>query len=139
MNPPERDLYTDGASRGNPGNAGAGVILFGPGGEIEAAVKKSLGVCTNNEAEYRALILGLEEALRRKNRRLRIFLDSELIVRQLQGVYRIKNSRLSGLAAEAKKLLSFLEEYTIEHIPRDRNTLADRLANEAIDEALSKK
>ncbi|HPL63924.1 MAG: ribonuclease HI family protein [Syntrophales bacterium] len=138
MNPPERDLYTDGASRGNPGNAGAGAILIGPGGDIEAALKKSLGVCTNNEAEYKALILGLEEALRMKNRRLRIFLDSELIVRQLQGVYRIKNSRLSGLAAEARNLLSFLDGYTIEHIPRERNAMADRLANEAIDEALGK-
>ncbi len=101
-------LFTDGASRGNPGQAGAGIILKRPNGEVLCTAKLYLGTCTNNEAEYRALNLGLAEALRNKYRALRIFLDSELVVRQLAGIYKIKNSNLAKLSEETRRLLSFL-------------------------------
>ncbi len=130
-------LYTDGASRGNPGEAGAGIVLYDPDGPDKGPVleeKKYLGVCTNNEAEYRALILGLEEALKLKFLKLTIHLDSELVVRQMEGIYKIKNGNLSRFASEAKRLLAGLEEYRLTHVPRTKNREADRLANEAIDE-----
>lgn len=130
-------LFTDGASRGNPGHAGAGIVLRGPDGAIVCRAKRFLGVCTNNEAEYRALNMGLETALRGKYRNLQIYLDSELVVRQLEGTYKIKNTRLSELSKESKRLLSFLDSYSIRHIPRKENAAADKLANEAIDEHLS--
>ncbi|MEN6464651.1 MAG: ribonuclease HI family protein [Syntrophaceae bacterium] len=130
-------LFTDGASRGNPGQAGAGVVLRGPDGGIVCCGKKFLGVCTNNEAEYRALNMGLETALKQKYRALEIYLDSELVVRQLEGIYKIKNARLSELSKESKRLLSFLDSYSIRHIPREKNAAADKLANEAIDDHLS--
>jgi ribonuclease HI/probable phosphoglycerate mutase len=130
-------LFTDGASRGNPGHAGAGVVLAGPDGRIVCCEKKFLGICTNNEAEYRALNIGLETALKEKFRNLKIYLDSELVVRQIEGVYKIKNTRLSELYKESKRLLSFLDSYSIEHIPRKENSAADKLANEAIDDHLS--
>ena len=134
MNENYATLYTDGASRGNPGKAGAGIILYDPNGHILCESKKYLGICTNNEAEYRALILGLETALRMQQHHARIFLDSELVVRQMEGLYKIKNANLSRFATEAKKLLASFKHYTIQHVPRHRNAEADRLANEAIDE-----
>ena len=130
-------LFTDGASRGNPGHAGAGIVLRGPDGGIVCCEKKFLGTCTNNEAEYRALNIGLETALKEKYRNLKIYLDSELVVRQLEGIYKIKNTRLSELSKESKRLLSFLDSYSIQHIPREKNSAADKLANEAIDDHLS--
>ncbi len=130
------NLYTDGASRGNPGHAGAGAVLIDEKGAVVATGKKYLGLCTNNVAEYRALILGLEEALRMHCRRLRIFLDSELLVNQINGSYRVKNENLKGLMQDVRKLLSFLDGYTVQHIGRSGNHLADGLANEALEEAL---
>lgn len=128
-------LYTDGASRGNPGKAGGGAILYDESGQIISSAKNFLGVCTNNIAEYRALILGLEEALSNGCRCLRIFLDSELLVKQINGSYRVKNGNLIKLMKDVRKLLSFLDEYSVEHIERNKNKAADRLANEAIDES----
>jgi ribonuclease HI/probable phosphoglycerate mutase len=130
------NLYTDGASRGNPGHGGAGAALTDTKGAVVATAKKYLGQCTNNVAEYRALIMGLEEALKIHCRRLRIFLDSELLVNQINGSYRVKNENLKGLMQEVRKLLSFLDGYTVQHIGRSGNHLADGLANEAIEEAL---
>jgi len=130
-------LFTDGASRGNPGQAGAGIVLRGPDGGVACCEKKFLGICTNNEAEYKALNLGLETALKQKCLSLEIFLDSELVVRQLEGIYKIKNARLSELSRESKRLLSLFDSYSISHIPREKNAAADRLANEAIDDHLS--
>jgi ribonuclease HI len=129
-------LYTDGASRGNPGNGGAGIALYDEDGNIHATAKRFLGTCTNNEAEYKALILGLEESLKRKCRKLSIFLDSELLVRQINGIYKVKNKNLQDLMKEVRKLLSFFDEYTVEHVNRSKNKVADQLANDAIDEAL---
>jgi ribonuclease HI len=132
-------LYSDGASRGNPGNGGGGAVLYDGSGTVIATVKRYLGVCTNNEAEYRALMLGLEEALKREIKNLTIFLDSELLVRQITGIYRVKNKNLQGLMHEVRKLLSRLDTYTVEHVMREKNRVADSLANEAIDEALRSK
>lgn len=129
------NLYTDGACRGNPGYGGAGAVLVDEEGQTVATVKKFLGLCTNNVAEYAALILGLEEALKRRCRRLHIFLDSELLVKQISGAYRVKSSHLKVMMIDVRRLLSSLEGYTVEHVERGRNHVADRLANEAIDEA----
>ena len=104
-------------------------------GEIVAALRHSLGHCTNNIAEYRALILGLEEALKKQYSQLNIFLDSELLVNQIKGSYKVKNENLKILMSEVRKLLSYFDSYKIEHIDRSLNHMADKLANEAIDEA----
>ena len=129
-------LFTDGACRGNPGAGGAGAVLVNPDDTVVATAKKFLGHCTNNIAEYRALILGLEEALRQGCRSLTIFMDSELLVRQIQGTYRVKNPALIPLMGEVRALLSRFDTWEVDHVPRNENALADRLANEAIDEAL---
>lgn len=130
------NLYTDGACRGNPGQGGAGAVLIDEKGNIFATQKTALGLCTNNIAEYKALILGLEEALKRKCRSLHIFLDSELLVNQINGQYKVKNENLKVLMHDVKKLLSYLDSYTVRHIERSQNHIADKLANEAIDEAI---
>jgi len=133
---PVVNLYSDGACRGNPGQGGAGAVLVDETGEIVATVRRSLGHCTNNIAEYRALILGLEEALKKRYGRLNIFLDSELLVNQIKGSYKVKNENLKILMFEVRKLLSYFDSYKIEHIDRSQNHMADKLANEAIDEAM---
>ena len=129
-------LYTDGACRGNPGNGGAGAVLFDNQGYAVTTAKRFLGTCTNNEAEYAALILGLEEALSGGHKTIEVFLDSELLVRQINGVYRVKNSRLKELMKEVQRYLALFDAYTVKHVPRGENTVADRLANEAIDDQL---
>jgi ribonuclease HI len=131
-------LFTDGACRGNPGQGGAGAVLLGENGEVLETAKKFLGHCTNNIAEYRALILGLETALERGTSVISIYLDSELLVRQIQGIYRVKNPDLKPLMAEIRDLLNRFDTWKIEHVPRSENALADGLANEAIDETLAK-
>ena len=135
MTDPAFNLYTDGACRGNPGYGGAGAVLLDGNGSTVASVKKFLGLCTNNVAEYRALILGLEEALNRHCKKVNIFLDSELLVRQINGVYKVKDETLKVLMREIRRLLTALDEYTVEHVGRSQNHMADKLANEAIDEA----
>ncbi|MBU2547468.1 MAG: ribonuclease HI family protein [Proteobacteria bacterium] len=124
-------LHTDGAARGNPGPAGAGAVLRDPAGATLAEVSRPLGKATNNEAEYQALILGLEEASRLGARRLRLRLDSELVVRQVTGVYRVKNDRLQPLFQRVRALLRNLEAYDILHIRRELNSEADALASRA--------
>ncbi len=131
-------LFTDGACRGNPGQGGAGAVLVGRDGDVIGTAKKFLGHCTNNIAEYRALILGLETALERGTPAISIYLDSELLVRQIQGIYRVKNPDLKPLMLEIRDLLDRFDTWKIEHVPRSKNALADRLANEAIDEAPTK-
>jgi len=129
-------LYTDGASRGNPGNGGAGAVIFDKNDRVVTTAKKFLGVCTNNEAEYEALILGLKEARKARYASVRIFLDSELLVKQINGIYRVKNSRLKVLMKNVKQQLAMFDDYTAEHVPRSQNKMADRLANEAIDDSV---
>jgi ribonuclease HI len=132
-------LFTDGASRGNPGPAGAGAVLLDAEGRELAARSLWLGHCTNNVAEYRALLLGLQAALEQGCGRLAIRLDSELIVRQLQGRYQVKNEALKPLFTEVKSLLARLEGWSVAHVPRAQNKRADELANRGIDEEKQQK
>jgi len=125
-------LFTDGASKGNPGEAGAGVVVFDENRQIVREACKYLGYCTNNVAEYKALILGLEEVLQLGAGEVSIFVDSELLARQIQGRYAVRNANLQPLFKEIQKKLSVFRKYTIRHIPREENVRADQLANEAI-------
>ncbi|MGW8162017.1 MAG: ribonuclease HI family protein [Desulfobulbales bacterium] len=127
-------LYTDGASRGNPGEAGAGIVLLDSKGRELETKSIYLGQCTNNAAEYQALIAGLETALHSGCNKLSIFLDSELIVRQITGQYRVKNAQLQPLFLKVRDMLGQLESWRIQHIPRLENALADQLANRGIDD-----
>jgi len=127
-------IYIDGASRGNPGPAAAGVVLKDGRGRETGTIKQRLGYATNNVAEYRALLLGLEEAIRRRARRVTLFSDSELLVRQMQGLYKVRSKDLRPLHAKAMALVRSFKEFDIIHIERDLNARADALANEALDE-----
>ncbi len=127
-------LYCDGASRGNPGLAGAGVVLVDPNGEIALRHREYLGQATNNVAEYRGLLLGLKLARNLGIKKLRVHSDSELLVRQLNGVYRVKQPHLRTLWQEARGALQQFETCEIIHVPRELNREADRLANQAIDQ-----
>ncbi len=127
-------LYCDGASRGNPGPAGAGAALTDPQGATVARLTRFLGVTTNNVAEYQALILGLKEAARLGVRKLQVFADSELLVRQLNGQYRVKSPHLLPLWRQAQNELKNFKAFTVSHVPRAENRLADELANQAIDQ-----
>ena len=131
-------LMVDGAARGNPGEAGCGAIIYDEAGEVVKELCRYLGHTTNNVAEYQGLLVGLEGALRLGARRLQIRSDSELLVRQLNGLYRVRNERLKGLYERVSGLLRRLETYRIIHVSREHNRVADRLANRAIDEALRK-
>jgi ribonuclease HI len=130
-------LYTDGASRGNPGPAGAGAVLLDGRQKILGESFKYLGETTNNEAEYQALVLGLTLAREKGLKRLRLRSDSELVVRQLQGRYKVKHPRLQVLFKKAKGLIRVFKTFHVESVLRDENAHADRLANQAIEEALS--
>ncbi|MBI2609239.1 MAG: ribonuclease HI family protein [Deltaproteobacteria bacterium] len=127
-------LYTDGASRGNPGESGAGVILYDSHGEVLCEITEYLGRGTNNQAEYKAFIIGLKKAKKLEIQDLTVKMDSELIVRQLKGEYKVKNEGLLSLFLEAKKLILQFRSLKVEHVPRKENKEADRLANEALDE-----
>ncbi len=128
-----RKIEVDGGSRGNPGHGGAGAVLRGEDDEIIRTKSEFLGKSvTNNEAEYRALLLGLE-MVPTDTRSLKIFMDSELIVRQIQGDYQVKSERLRPYFERVERKLDEFEDYTIEHIPREDNKRADELANQAID------
>lgn len=127
-------IYTDGAARGNPGPAGAGAVLIGEDGSLLAELSRYLGETTNNQAEYQALIIALEKAKELGAKSLKIYADSELMVRQLEGDYLVRNDMLKPLFKIIKGKLQNFENYTIEHVPRERNGHADRLANKAIDE-----
>jgi len=128
-------LYTDGASRGNPGRAGAGVVIKNGQGITVKRLVKYLGVATNNVAEYEALLLALEKAREMGSPRIAIFADSELMVKQIRGEYGVKNRNLIPLYRKASTLLRGFEGYEINHIVRSKNSEADELANQAIDGA----
>ncbi|MCF8034478.1 MAG: ribonuclease HI family protein [Desulfarculaceae bacterium] len=130
---PSLTLQADGGSRGNPGPAGAGAVLYDSQGQEVAGLSRYLGVATNNEAEYQGLIMGLEEARRLGAGELSIKLDSELIVRQLEGRYRVKAPGLKPLYAKVKGLLQSFAKVSILHVPRAQNARADQLANQAMD------
>lgn len=133
---PERDVWVmeiDGGARGNPGPAGAGVVLYDPAGTRVAGRAFPLGTMTNNGAEYEGLVRGLELAREMGASRLLVRSDSELLVRQLNGEYRIKAPHLIDLAARARSLAAGFAAVTFASVPRERNVEADRLANRAMD------
>lgn len=126
-------LHADGGSRGNPGPAGAGAALLDARGQQVATWHRYLGLATNNVAEYQALIMGLEGALDLGVAELTVRLDSELLVRQLQGRYQVKSPHLKPLFAQARALAGRFARISFQHIPREQNAIADRLANLAMD------
>ena len=126
-------LNTDGGARGNPGPAGAGFVLRDPAGHVIAGGGRFLGHATNNIAEYEALIDGVEAALARGVRELEVRCDSELVVKQIGGQYRVKNEGLKPLYDKARELLGAVPEARVVHVRREQNAEADALANEAMD------
>ncbi|MGH2358496.1 MAG: ribonuclease HI family protein [Candidatus Limnocylindria bacterium] len=129
-------IHTDGAARGNPGPAGAGAILRDAAdGRVVAEIAEPLGRATNNVAEWTAVRLALEEALRVGATHVDLRMDSELVARQLSGVYRVKHPDLKPIHARVVALLGRLRGYTVGHVPRELNRDADRLSNVAVDRA----
>jgi ribonuclease HI len=128
-------LYTDGAARGNPGPAAIGIVLTDAKGQVIEESGQVIGETTNNEAEYRALLWGLERARAKNTDEVEIRTDSELLARQLDGSYRVKAAHLKPLHAQARAALSQFKRKSIRHIPREQNRRADALANEALDKA----
>lgn len=127
-------LHSDGGARGNPGPAGIGFVLKTEGKEsIEHG--EYIGEATNNQAEYRALLAGMERAREAGVKNLACFLDSELVVKQLRGLYRVKNHGLKLLYEEARALAGQFAEVSFNHVARERNKEADRLVNKAINKA----
>ncbi len=125
-------IYVDGAARGNPGPAGAGAFITHSDGSEVARLTKYLGETTNNVAEYSALLVALKEAKKRGGKTLAIHADSELMVKQIQGKYRVRSPHLKKFHDDIMGLLKGFH-YTIVHIRREKNKIADQLANEAID------
>lgn len=129
----EATIHVDGASIGNPGPAGAGAVIVDCYNKKVAEVCEPLGVTTNNVAEYRALILGLRKAQELGVRRVHVRADSELMVKQMSGDYRIKDEKLQALAREAKDIIDSFDFFDILHIDRSKNRAADRLSKRAAD------
>jgi ribonuclease HI len=129
-------IYTDGAARGNPGPAGAGAILRDAGsGDVVAEIAQPLGRATNNVAEWVAVQLALEEARRLGATHVDMRMDSQLVARQIAGIYRVKHPDLQPIHARVMELLRGFEGYSVGHVPRELNRDADRLSNVAIDGA----
>ena len=134
-NPPARYLvaHCDGGARGNPGPAGYGVVIQHESGHRVASLSEYLGHQTNNFAEYQGLIAALEYALKHGPKALKVISDSELMVRQIKGIYKVKNAALKDLHARAKELITQLDWFSIGHALREHNREADELANAAMD------
>jgi ribonuclease HI len=128
-------VFADGASRGNPGDASIGAVVYDEKGKEVASVSRTIGRATNNEAEYQAAIAGLESALELGGGGLDLRMDSELIIRQLQGRYKVRNARLAPFYNRLVELLGQFSSVTFDHVPRARNARADELANLALDRA----
>lgn len=126
-------VHTDGASRGNPGPASIGVVIAREDGQVLLEVGEALGATTNNVAEYTAVIRALERAAEMGARRVRVMMDSQLVVRQLNGSYRVKHPEMIPLYRRVLELIQKFEAVTFEHVPREENSEADRLANQALD------
>ena len=125
-------IFTDGAAQNNPGPAAIGAVIMDERAQAIARISQAIGHATNNQAEYRAVIAALEEAIRLGAKHVRLNSDSELVVRQLEGRYRVKNAALKPLYQQVKQLQSRLESFTVNHIPREQNIEADNLANAAL-------
>lgn len=125
----------DGGSRGNPGPAGYGVVVCDAHGVVIETLQASVGIQTNNFAEYSGLLAALRHALVRGERQVRVYADSQLLVRQMQGRYAVRSPNLEPLFREARRLAASIPEFVIEHVRRESNREADRLANQAMDAA----
>jgi probable phosphoglycerate mutase len=128
--------YIDGGARGNPGPAGYGVVITNASGEIVAELSKYLGQRTNNFAEYSGLLAALEFTLSHNYESLNVVSDSELLVRQIRGIYKVRSPELKQLYEQARLLIGKLHDFHIEHVRREKNKQADKLANQAMDEGL---
>jgi ribonuclease HI len=139
-NPPEHHLiaHSDGGARGNPGPAGYGVVIKDESGRKVAALSEYLGHQTNNFAEYQGLIAALEYAIQHGPKALKVISDSELLVRQIKGIYKVKNAVLQDLHGRAQELTAQLDWFSIGHAFREQNQEADRLANEAMDKGMGR-
>ncbi len=126
------DIYVDGGSRGNPGPAGIGCVLYDESRKKIKDFYKYIGLATNNIAEYNAVIYGLQEALFQKIDEARLFLDSELVAQQLEGEYRVKDAKIKPLFEQALHLISGFKKVEIKRIDREKNKEADKLVNKAI-------
>jgi ribonuclease HI/probable phosphoglycerate mutase len=127
-------LFSDGACRGNPGIGGAGAVIADAEDNVLWEGKEYLGHCTNNIAEYKALILGFKGAQSKGFKHLDVYLDSELLANQINGSYKVKNQNLKILMEEVRTLMSSFESVAVKHVFRCHNVQADKLANRAIDE-----
>lgn len=128
-------IFTDGGARGNPGPAALGVVIYDIAGKLLKKYGKYLGERTNNEAEYEAVIAASRTAAELGAVVLDFHLDSELVVRQFNNIYRVKNRRMQELLIRARSAQSQFQKVTFRHIPREKNRLADQLVNDAIDRA----
>jgi ribonuclease HI len=138
--PPAHHLiaFSDGGARGNPGPSGYGVVIQDEAGKKVAALSEYLGHQTNNFAEYQGLIAALEYAVSNGHKALKVISDSELLVRQIKGIYKVKNAALQDLHGRAKELIARLDWFSIGHVLRGHNEDADRLANEAMDRGMGR-
>lgn len=134
MNCEELIIFTDGGARGNPGPAGIGAVLYNKKKEKVAEISKYLGVATNNQAEYKALIEALKKAKELGAKNIAAFLDSELVVKQLNREYKVKNKDLAPLFLEVYNLSLSFSKISFTHVYREDNKEADKLANKAMDE-----
>jgi len=132
-------IYIDGAARGNPGPAGIGIVVMDAQGIVLKNIDRFIGHATNNVAEYRALIFGMEAACGLGAKELIINTDSELVAKQLGGEYKVKNPALKKLYSKVTQLLNSFEQVSVNSIPREENRAADKLANKAIDDAGKKR
>ncbi|MDP2736257.1 MAG: ribonuclease HI family protein, partial [bacterium] len=128
-------LYTDGGARGNPGPAGIGAVILGEKGDVVAEISEYIGEATNNQAEYKALIAGLTKAKELGARELEVFLDSELVVKQLNREYRVKDKDLAPLFLSVYNISLGFKKIVFKHIRREKNELADKLVNQVLDKA----
>jgi ribonuclease HI len=128
-------VHVDGGARGNPGSAAIAAVVTNPDGESVAQSAETIGPATNNVAEYRALLLGIERARELGADQVELVGDSELIVRQVQGAYKVKDRALRELHGRVKEALADFDDWTIRHVRREDNEHADRLVNEALDDA----
>lgn len=129
-------IFVDGASRGNPGHAGIGIVIYNNMGEKVKEISQYIGETTNNFAEYKALITALEAVKPLKPEFVEVYMDSELVVKQINGEYRVKSKNLKPLYQTVKACIKSFKGFALEHINREKNTEADLLANKGIDNAL---
>lgn len=132
-------IYTDGGARGNPGPGGIGVVIYDQAKKIVGEYSEYIGVATNNQAEYQAVILALTKAKALGASEIDFFLDSELVVSQLNGDYKVKDRALGSLFVKIWNLAQNFRKISYYHVPREKNRAADKLVNEALDEAGEKR